>query len=187
MNKLLLAVCGSALAVCAQPAFAAESVEGVVNFTNAQGNQTLNGTFGATKNSDGGFTDVFVFTLVELFQGTITIKTESKVGNVSFGDINLGPITINGITIPRTSGPNLTNETFTIAGITLNQGENTISVGGNVVSRVGGTAQYNGSVALTAASAVPEPATWAMMLFGFGAIGYSMRSRKSSYKLVQAV
>jgi hypothetical protein len=26
------------------------------------------------------------------------------------------------------------------------------------------------------ASAVPEPTTWAMMLIGFGAIGYSMRS-----------
>ncbi|HEX8838885.1 MAG TPA: PEPxxWA-CTERM sorting domain-containing protein, partial [Sphingomicrobium sp.] len=26
--------------------------------------------------------------------------------------------------------------------------------------------------------AVPEPATWAMMLLGFGAIGVSMRRRK---------
>jgi outer membrane lipase/esterase len=28
---------------------------------------------------------------------------------------------------------------------------------------------------------VPEPATWAMFLIGFGAIGYSMRSRKLGY------
>lgn len=28
------------------------------------------------------------------------------------------------------------------------------------------------------AGAVPEPATWAMMIFGFGAIGFSMRSAK---------
>jgi hypothetical protein len=34
-------------------------------------------------------------------------------------------------------------------------------------------------------SAVPEPATWAMMLFGFGAVGYSMRSRKTVYKTLQ--
>ncbi|NTZ41676.1 PEP-CTERM sorting domain-containing protein, partial [Altererythrobacter sp. SALINAS58] len=26
--------------------------------------------------------------------------------------------------------------------------------------------------------AVPEPTTWAMMLFGFGAIGFAMRRRK---------
>jgi hypothetical protein len=30
-----------------------------------------------------------------------------------------------------------------------------------------------------ATSAVPEPATWAMMLVGFGAVGYSMRKRSS--------
>jgi hypothetical protein len=27
------------------------------------------------------------------------------------------------------------------------------------------------------AAAVPEPATWALMLMGFGAVGYSMRRR----------
>ncbi|NTZ43936.1 PEP-CTERM sorting domain-containing protein, partial [Altererythrobacter sp. SALINAS58] len=27
--------------------------------------------------------------------------------------------------------------------------------------------------------AVPEPTTWAMMLFGFGAIGFAMRRRSS--------
>lgn len=32
---------------------------------------------------------------------------------------------------------------------------------------------------VTFASAVPEPAAWAMMLLGFGAIGYAMRRRRS--------
>jgi len=27
---------------------------------------------------------------------------------------------------------------------------------------------------------VPEPATWAMLLFGFGAVGATLRTRKSS-------
>lgn len=37
-------------------------------------------------------------------------------------------------------------------------------------------------------SAVPEPATWAMMLFGFGAVGYSMRSRRRvGYNMLQVV
>jgi PEP-CTERM motif-containing protein len=31
-----------------------------------------------------------------------------------------------------------------------------------------------------AAGAVPEPATWAMMIFGFGAIGFGMRRRKQT-------
>lgn len=31
---------------------------------------------------------------------------------------------------------------------------------------------------LSAVAAVPEPATWSMMLLGFGAVGYSMRRRR---------
>jgi hypothetical protein len=30
-------------------------------------------------------------------------------------------------------------------------------------------------------SAVPEPTSWAMMLIGFGAVGYSMGGRKAGY------
>lgn len=34
------------------------------------------------------------------------------------------------------------------------------------------------NVRLTAVAAVPEPGTWAMMLLGFGGIGYSLRRRR---------
>jgi hypothetical protein len=41
--------------------------------------------------------------------------------------------------------------------------------------------------AIAVGSAVPEPATWAMMLFGFGAVGFSMRrSRKNKTVLQQS-
>ena len=35
-------------------------------------------------------------------------------------------------------------------------------------------------------AAVPEPSTWAMMLFGFGAIGVSLRRRRPAHDLLQA-
>ena len=48
---------------------------------------------------------------------------------------------------------------------------------------------YHGSqvdnVVLDIQSAVPEPSTWAMMLLGFGSIGYSMRRRRKSGAMVQ--
>ena len=39
----------------------------------------------------------------------------------------------------------------------------------------------------TGAPAVPEPATWAMMLIGFGAMGVSLRRRRRTSNLLQAV
>ncbi len=38
----------------------------------------------------------------------------------------------------------------------------------------------NGNAAAASPGAVPEPATWAMMLIGFGAIGGAMRRRKAT-------
>jgi hypothetical protein len=42
------------------------------------------------------------------------------------------------------------------------------------LATVNGSTTYNFEVGV-----VPEPATWAMMLFGFGAVGYSVRRRKN--------
>ncbi len=49
-----------------------------------------------------------------------------------------------------------------------------------------GLAQGSSGAGAGIESAVPEPATWALMLFGFGAVGYSMRRRKV-YRFQQAV
>ena len=49
-----------------------------------------------------------------------------------------------------------------------------------------GLASGSSGVGVGIESAVPEPATWALMLFGFGAVGHSMRRRRP-YRLQQAV
>lgn len=41
-----------------------------------------------------------------------------------------------------------------------------------------GAGPYGGTVTFTPTPGVPEPATWAMMLFGFAAVGFGMRRRK---------
>jgi hypothetical protein len=43
----------------------------------------------------------------------------------------------------------------------------------------------SGSAVGTPVGAVPEPSTWAMMLFGFGAIGVSMRRKRKAIHLPQ--
>jgi hypothetical protein len=42
----------------------------------------------------------------------------------------------------------------------------------------GGPSTLTGNIGATLASAVPEPATWAMFLLGFGGIGLMLRSRR---------
>ncbi len=37
-----------------------------------------------------------------------------------------------------------------------------------------------GSLTISAVGAVPEPATWAMMLLGFGAVGFALRRRRQT-------
>lgn len=39
---------------------------------------------------------------------------------------------------------------------------------------------FNGPVTLVISAAVPEPASWAMMIGGFGLIGFGMRRRKAA-------
>lgn len=105
-----------------------------------------------------------------LSSGSVDILTASLTG--PGGTINLaGP-----------SGPdNLSVEQFSLQPINLAAGSyrfNTTGTRqGNGAGSVGGT--------LTIA-AVPEPATWALMLMGFGAVGHSMRRRRSGSFLQQA-
>jgi len=45
---------------------------------------------------------------------------------------------------------------------------------------VGGLPSYGNEISTVSLSAIPEPATWAFMMIGFGAVGASMRSRRKS-------
>ena len=68
-----------------------------------------------------------------------------------------------------------TNEFWRLANpITLDPSTYTLTINGNN----SGAGSLGGSITIRPAVAVPEPATWAMMLLGFGAVGYSIRRRR---------
>ncbi len=72
-----------------------------------------------------------------------------------------------------------------LSGVVFNANTNNtyridLSAGGNTVTSF---AQFGTGAQV---AAVPEPATWAMMLIGFGGIGVSLRRRKRSTGLLQA-
>ncbi len=58
-------------------------------------------------------------------------------------------------------------------------GENGSAISAYTDDNAVGSQYTNYVFRVDALGAVPEPSTWAMMLFGFGAVGFAMRRRKS--------
>lgn len=83
--------------------------------------------------------------------------------------------------------------TFRVNGTEVLDGQSFIGPA-NITSYVFDTVTTNGAVGLRSLSvsspldvgAVPEPATWVMMLFGFGAVGYSMRRKRTRVRVTYA-
>ncbi|MCU1294163.1 MAG: sorting protein, partial [Bryobacterales bacterium] len=142
-------------------------------------------TIGHTGIAEGDFTDWFQFTIPQTGVGSGAITTSVNIGDfLGVTDLDLNSVFVNGIAASETlrdidGNPCLVegvgtcgaDETFALNNVPILFGVlNTIEVNGT--SR--GLGSYGGNATFIP-SAVPEPATWAMMLAGFGAIGFSMR------------
>lgn len=133
---------------------------------------TLNGTGNITTN-DASFTNPlngYTAQTITGITGTFNGSSITGLGN-AFGANNLyylsGPFFVDG------NGLGFT----TAAGISAN-----LFITNDTAYRVNtqGAGLLTGLVTATSspvAAAVPEPATWAMMLLGFGAVGFGMRRR----------
>ena len=154
-------------------------------------------TIGHAGIPSGSFTDNYQFTIPQTGTASGSVTT-----NVSFTDFlgstdvdftsvlfNSLPATLllrdaaGVVCAVRGVGTCGANEQYALNNVAITAGVlNTLSVTGT--SR--GQGGYGGSLTFTPA-AVPEPGTWAMMLVGFGAVGFGMRrSRKSSSFAMQA-
>lgn len=79
----------------------------------------------------------------------------------------------NGVLVPGQSGH---PDFATASSLPVNAGTNLLVVNGVNA----GMGAFDGVIRIRSAavSPVPEPTTWAMMLIGFAAVGFSMRTRK---------
>lgn len=155
---------------------------------NAQSFLTItggSGTFGANNISCGdavapcSFTRALTFTTPTGFN--LSSLDISSVATSAATDINFTSVLFNGTNFSTVlSGTqefrNLLNQSLVTGGL------NTISVNGTS----GGNASFSGNLSFASVAAVPEPGTWALMLIGFGAVGFSMRRRRSGAYLLQA-
>jgi hypothetical protein len=198
MNKLYLSAALAASVFAAMPASAAVTIcttpncagaSNNVNLPNVTSAPTITGTF------TGG---TLVFSANELLDsnangvarvgavvdpiGEFLVLTSSNL--LSALEFNLTAFTSGNVQFVLQGG-SLDGESIFVVS---DNGQNKFGLGGGTFNGVrinfgpsitgGATIQDIRQVSVNAASAVPEPTTWAMMLVGFGAVGYSMRSRK---------
>jgi hypothetical protein len=121
--------------------------------------------------ADGQNTDTANFTDAQLI---ITDIVSSDIGNAqsTYSFTSLTPGAFTGLTLASSSFP--VGYTYALVGDTITLDFNGFSGAGTYVTT------FN---VATAVANVPEPATWAMMLIGFGAIGWQLRRRRSSVAL----
>lgn len=170
MRKLLLLTAAAPALMFATTANATVTVDGT-SISEYDGPATTGNTttigFTEAGLASPNFSEWLTFTNTVAGVYFFTLGTSSP--NVDFTSAILtgagGPYALNKVFDGFTENWNLEN-------VFLASGQYTLTIDG--VNR--GNGALEGSI--TIEQAVPEPATWAMMLFGFGAIGFAMRRRK---------
>lgn len=174
---------GATALVALAPAAHAQATGGTISdFSNDPG---VGGSF-TTGFSDSSLTNPFSETLnftttsaglLSIFVGSTATTAEN---DTDFTSVFLSGTGLAGnVLIPQLTGD--PTEIRSLAGLGIGAGNFTLTVQGTPGTQNG---SFGGNVAFVAQSAVPEPSSWAMMLIGFGAVGFSMRRKRQT--LLQA-
>jgi hypothetical protein len=130
----------------------------------------------STPNSTiGAFEEIFNFTLPSagFLSLSLTDVAINPINNLEFTEI-----LFNGTAVAASffSAPGGEPDLVFFTGLPAGAGSNSLTVRGTN----GGNGSFGGSLSFTPATvaAIPEPATWAMMLGGFGMVGGAMRARR---------
>lgn len=183
VKKLVLGLLGAAAALgAATNASAAVVIVGGGTTVDVTGPTTLDGGINFSMGySDSGSSSPFIETLswnntLSGIYGITLSTTAALAGGANDVDITSAFLTGGSVigSLGLIADPDNTdlNEDYALNTL-LESGTYTLTIQGTR----GTTGSFGGNVAFTAA-AVPEPATWAMMLFGFGAVGFAMRRRR---------
>ena len=173
MKKVLL---GAAMAASMLLVAPAANAAQFINISPPGPGGTISGTFGFNEIGLGDFTHEFDFELPAGISNASIIS--SLIFNVPETDINFSSVTLNGVEfqIEKTGD----KESRFLDNLAINAGPQKLVVSG----WSGGNGSYGGQLSFAPSAAVPEPATWAMMIIGFGAAGAMVRNRR---KLVPTV
>ncbi|MCU6456134.1 FxDxF family PEP-CTERM protein [Sphingomonas sp. A2-49] len=180
MKKTILATMAAVAAFAAAPSASATTFPvGSPNFTGTPGpGGTFSANFGNSGIATGDFSDSFTFTLPANGLGSGTVTTSASIFG-SPNDLDFTSVTINNMMATLTKLNGGLYEVAFAGGVPITGGVlNTLTVTG--VSR--GSGAYGGQLSfIPSATAVPEPAAWAMMILGMGAVGFAMRRSNKKF------
>jgi len=168
IQKMLYAGAASVALFAVAPASAATTLNSTSTSFDGK-----TGFYGATINGVGEFVAPFVFNVGPL-PGKAAISITSVSLNSAEAIDNL-TVTLNNVSYPITSSVSLPNGfLYSFGGFSqaVNAGFQNLSVSGTTTAL---SSSFSGTIAFTAA--VPEPASWALMIGGFGLVGGVMRRR----------
>jgi hypothetical protein len=180
MQRILTALGGAAALALSSAAGAAVTVTASTDLNDpnptAPGSVVTNNgittiNFGQNPLASGAFTATFTFnnTLADLYSIVLSTSTPG----VTFSDASLSGGTCTVATC--TLGPFPDNTSLKLANAMLGVGTYTFNLTGNNANMSGA---LTGNVTISAAP-VPEAATWAMMILGFGMAGVTLRRRRT--------
>ena len=164
MRKIAFVTAAAAAAAFAAPASAATTI----NLVPIAG--TLTGVFGNANPSRSG-TDLYNFSVPTSgdlygFVGSVGLK-------ITLTNLDFTSVTLDGIAFDKISSGIFELQTIAQS---IGAGSHTLSIGYANAQRF---SSYGGILSFTSiAGGVPEPATWGLMILGFGAIGGVMRYKR---------
>jgi hypothetical protein len=162
--------------------FACAAVAAAMAFSSSAASATTipvvkNGTSNWTQQPGAGrFIDTFTFLFPNAGRITLTLMSTDSGGqtNVNFNATN---VRFDGVIVPHLQRGVF--ELRKLVGHDVNNGTSSLVVHGSAQA----LGQYTGSLTYT----VPEPAMWAMMILGMGAVGTALRVRRRKYAVAFAM
>ena len=167
MKKLLV---GAALAASMLAAAPAANAAQYLNLNPPAANGTISGAFGYDDiGASAGFTHLFSFSFPSNGTSSGSLSTTLTILGTN---INFTSVKLNGTSFNLT--PNGDFEAGWLINLPVLAGVQTLEVKGTS----DGNGAYGGNLSFAPSAAVPEPATWAMMIIGFTGAGVAIRRRR---------
>lgn len=169
MKPIYLAATAAVALLAASQAYAAETS----SFSPTAPDGSFTGMFGDTQLGAGTFTDTFNFNMPTGIAGA-TISSEFSSDPLN--NIDFTSVTLNGTPFNINSTGQV--EFRSLTGLPVTNGPQQLIVTG----ASGGNGSFAGTLSFVLAAAgvpgVPEPASWALMMMGFGGAGALIRVRR---------